>query len=82
MPAQVWAMTTSELRLTLEGLAERSRREHERDVTLAWHIAALYRSKSFPALNRLLDRRTRRLSEEDLEAAEEAHADIEDEFFG
>lgn len=73
-------MTRSELRLALEGFAERSQREHDRDVAASWHVASLSRSKHLPALKRLLSRRP--LVPIDVDAAREAHGDIEDELTG
>lgn len=57
-------MTLHEIRLALEGHREAARR---RDGWLAWHIAALGRTRRMPKLDRLMPRQ--RSAEKDLAAA-------------
>lgn len=48
---EFWDLTPGE---TVALVRARLRRERERDLWLAWHIAALGRVKKFPSLKRLL----------------------------
>lgn len=39
-----------------EGLAARARRDHDRDVSLAWHVVAFDRTKRLKALSEYVSR--------------------------
>ena len=41
----------------VHGYRERRRHEHDRDMVLAWHVAALSRTKRMPSIRRLLTRK-------------------------
>lgn len=51
-----WSLTPRELSLMFEAAAERSKREHNNNAWLAWHVAALTRAQKFPKLKDLLHR--------------------------
>lgn len=61
---EFWRRTPRQLARTFEAHGRRLRRQHNEAMTLAWHVAALPRMKTFPALAKLLvpiDGRPRRV---------------------
>lgn len=58
-PAQFWALTPRELSLHFAGARERLIRDHNENMSLAWHIARLnayapQKAREFPQLASLL----------------------------
>jgi len=76
--AAFWELTPRETLMTIEAAIWRRRQERERDLWLAWHMAALQRAKRLPTLKRLLSGMTpaRRLSAADEAARREEFADL------
>lgn len=58
-PAGFWALTPRELETLYNGARKRLEREHDERAWLAWHTAALYRTKEMPRLDKLTIRRER-----------------------
>ncbi len=52
-----WEQTARTVQLTFDAGAERLGREHNDRAWMAWHVAALQRSKKFPQLSKLLVQR-------------------------
>ncbi|RVK61942.1 hypothetical protein CN162_01475 [Sinorhizobium meliloti] len=52
-PSLFWRLTLREIRVVLDGVAIRLRREHNDRAWLAWHIEALARQKKMPRLKEL-----------------------------
>ena len=71
-PARFWALTPAEVCREVRATANRRRREHDERAWLAWHIAALGRTKKMPKLSDLmsknLERRTMPQTPEQIEA--------------
>jgi len=58
-PARFWALTPRELSLHVAGARERFIREHNENMSLAWHVARLnayapQKAREFPKLESLL----------------------------
>lgn len=71
-------MTKGELAITLRGLREADRQHRKLWLWVAWHIAALTRSrKRLPSLRSLLQGEEKPPSAEEFQSAREAHGDIE-----
>ncbi|WP_196302184.1 hypothetical protein, partial [Streptococcus pneumoniae] len=66
-PDLFWMQTPIEYRLRLDGVSKRFEREHQGRVWLAWHIAALPKIKTFPALDKLMGVKPRRQTQEEIE---------------
>jgi hypothetical protein len=57
-PGLFWALTPREIAANLEGVRRRLMREHDERMALAWHTAALIRTrKKFPRLKELQSRK-------------------------
>jgi hypothetical protein len=70
-------MTPVETLMALEAAAKRAEMEQQRLAWLAWHIAALQRTKRIPDLNRLLGgHRTVQLKGAELERRRREHAEL------
>ena len=70
-------MTPNETLATIEARAWQAEQERQRDLWLAWHIAALSRAKRLPSLKRLLGSgETRVLTGADLERRHQERREI------
>ena len=75
---EFWDMTTAETLMALQAAAKRAEMEQRRLAWLAWHIAALQRTKRIPDLNRLLrGHKTVQLKGAELERRRREHAELE-----
>jgi hypothetical protein len=52
-PDSFWDITTREANLRIEAVAKRWEREHNGRVWLAWHTAALQRTKRLPDIRKM-----------------------------
>jgi len=74
---EFWALTPRETARAFEAARWRQEREQQQQAWLAWHVAALMRSKRLPALQRLMPRpRARRLKGKELERRRREHDEI------
>lgn len=72
-------MTPNETLATIEARAWRAEQEGQRDLWLAWHIAALSRAKRLPSLKRLLGSgETRVLAGAELERRQQERREIQE----
>lgn len=63
--------------MAIEAAAWREELAQKRDVRLAWHIAALQRTKRLPALRSLMQpAKARKLTGEELERRRREHAEL------
>ena len=73
--AEFWDLTPRETWITIEAAGWRAERDARRDVALAWHVAALARTKILPSLRQLLHPpKARKLEGEELERRRAEHA--------
>lgn len=68
-PGEFWRLTPAELNELIEGYRWRDKREQDRLAWLAWHVAALQRTKKMPSLKAFLGQAKPAQSREDKEAA-------------
>lgn len=69
--AAFWDTSFVEYKAVIAGAGKRNQRERERELSLAWHVAALQRQKRLPAHDKVVKgsgRRERDLSPDQLEA--------------
>jgi hypothetical protein len=60
-PESFWDQTIRTLSIAMYGKIRAARREHNQRAWLAWHIAALQRSKKLPKLKSMLAREKPRI---------------------
>lgn len=72
--AEFWDLTPRETWITIEAAGWRAEQAARRDVALAWHVAALSRTKTLPSLRQLLHPpKARKLEGEELERRRAEH---------
>ncbi len=72
-----WRLTPAETLAALDAYAQREEHEQQRLAWLAWHIAALQRTKRLPSLERLLrGHKTVQLRGDALEQKRREHAEM------
>jgi hypothetical protein len=76
---EFWDLTPRETFLAIDAAGWRTEQAARRDVALAWHVAALSRTKTLPSLARLLKPpKARVLEGEELEKRRTEHAAMVD----
>jgi hypothetical protein len=72
-----WDQTPAETQAVMEAAIWQREQEQRRDLALAWHVAALTRTKTMPALKRLLaPPEARRLQGAELERRKREHEEM------
>ena len=75
--AEFWALTPRETAQVLRSATWRWQHEYDRDTRLAWHMAALQRSKRLPPLRTLLSTfKTHKLKGEELAKRKAEHEEL------
>lgn len=76
---EFWDMTPAETLMALRAAAQRAEMKQRRLAWLAWHIAALQRTKRLPSLERLLrGHKTVALKGAELERRRREHRELEE----
>jgi len=73
---EFWELTPAETMEVLRAWAWREERAQDWLAWQVWHIAALQRTTRLPALARLLRRKPKALSSEEMAERREEHADM------
>lgn len=71
-----WEMTPRELNMVLDAANWQRMRSHNQTAWLAWHVAALQRTKRIPPLRRLMMRSKPKSGDADLEARGREHEEM------
>ena len=74
---EFWALTPAETIATIEAANWRQDQDQRRDLALAWHIAAMTRTRKIPSLRQLLTPQdARKLEGAELEQRRKEHAEM------
>jgi len=73
---EFWELTPAETMRVLKAWAWREERAQERLAWQVWHIAGLQRTKLLPPLKRLLQRKSKPLTEAEVAEKRQEHAEM------